>query len=132
MKRHLRTVGKAQLSAFLGGLVDYGAMILITEVGNIHYAYSILISGCIGAVVNFIINRYWTFKATEESKLKQIPKFALMVLGSIFLKSSGTTFITEFFKLDYKISRLIVDAFVSLGFNFTLQRFWVFKGHSKP
>lgn len=34
---------------------------------------------------------------------------------------------TTLLSLDYKISRIIVDLIVSLGFNYTLQKLWVFR-----
>ncbi len=123
---------KAQFSAFVGGLFDYSVMIICTEFFHIHYTRSIVISGLMGAFVNFSINRYWTFKANQHTSFKnQIFKFYLVVLGSIFLKSSGTFLLTESLGLDYKISRLIIDLIVSLGFNYTLQKFWVFKSKNK-
>lgn len=123
---------KAQISAFLGGIVDYIVMIVLSDYFNIHYTISILISGMVGAVVNFSINRKWTFNA-EDGKLKhQIPKFIIMVLGSIFLKSAGTYLFTTWLKINYKISRIITDLIVSLGFNYTLQNYWVFKKEQKP
>lgn len=126
-KHSIFTFGKAQFSAFVGGIFDYGVMIFCTEFLKIYYAESIVISGLLGAMVNFSINRYWTFQNTEAGLRNQLLKFYLVVLGSIVLKSSGTFFVTENFLLDYKISRLIVDLFVSLGFNFTLQKYWVFR-----
>ena len=129
-KNTIFTFGKAQFSAFVGGMFDYAVMIFCTEVLKIYYAESIIISGLLGAMVNFSINRYWTFQNSETALKNQLLKFYLVVLGSIVLKSSGTYFITEYFVLDYKISRLIVDLFVSLGFNFTVQKYWVFKKES--
>lgn len=102
-------------------------MIALTEYGHIFYTWSIEISGMFGAVINFSLNRYWAFNNREISKGKQLRRFAFVVIGSIALKSSGTYLLTELLKLDYKISRLCVDALVSLGFNFTLQKYWVFK-----
>lgn len=125
-KAQLETFIKAQLSAFTGGIADYFIMIFFTEVVGIFYAYSIVISGLIGAVINFSLNRYWAFGARDEKKRKQIPKFIVMVAGSIALKSLGTYCVTHYTKLDYRISRLIIDLFVSLGFNYTLQKYWVF------
>ena len=118
---------KSQLSAFVGGIVDYVIMILCTEVIGIHYVISIGIGGVIGAFVNYTINRYWTFNATEESKVSQIPKFIVVVIGSISLKAGGTYFLTELLSIDYRISWIIVNALVAFGFNFLLQKFWVFK-----
>lgn len=122
---------KAQLSAFLGGLFDYLIMIALTEWGGLFYTYSIAISGVLGAVVNFSINRYWTFGAAQTPTSRQLPKFMCVVMGSILLKSSGTYLLTESTLLDYKISRIVIDLFVSLGFNFVLQKYWVFADTKK-
>jgi putative flippase GtrA len=51
----------------------------------------------------------------------------MVVAGSIMLKSAGTYLVTTWLILDYKISRILVDIIVSLGFNYTLQTYWVFK-----
>lgn len=121
---------KAQVSAFLGGILDYGIMIACTELLHIHYTISIAIGGVIGAVVNFSINRYWTFNANQANSSPvgfQLAKFIFVVAGSIALKSSGTYLLSNLLRLDYKISRIIVDIIVSLGFNYVLQKYWVFK-----
>lgn len=119
---------KAQFSAFIGGIVDYLIMIVCTEFLHIHYTMSILVGGLIGAVINFSINRHWTFSAQQNQSAMplQFFKFACMLGGSIFLKASGTFLLTESVHIDYKISRLMTDVVVSLGFNYTLQKYWVF------
>ncbi|HLP04991.1 MAG TPA: GtrA family protein [Paludibacter sp.] len=123
--------GKAQVSAFVGGCADYAIMVFITEVFHVHYTISIAISGIAGAFVNFGLNKGWAFRSKdlpyEHSMSVQLVKFILVVLNSIVLKSTGTYLITTFLKIDYKISRLFVDLFVSVIINFTLQKFWVFK-----
>ena len=122
---------KAQVSAFIGGITDYAIMVFITEVFHVHYTISIAIGGIIGAVVNFSLNRYWTFPTKElrykNSINKQLLKFVLVVINSILFKSSGTYLVTTFLKIDYKISRVIVDLFVSIAINYNLQKYWVFK-----
>lgn len=122
---------KAQASAFIGGIVDYGIMILCTELLGIHYYFSIIISGIIGAIVNFSINRKWTYQAENGAINLQLIKFTIVVLGSVLLKSVGTYLITNTFKIDYKISRIITDLIVSLAFNYTLQTYWVFNKKEK-
>jgi len=124
--QEVQAFSKAQVSAFVGGLVDYGVMVFLTEVFGVHYLYSIIIGGVVGAFVNYAINRKWSFKSTGVIH-KEIIKFGLVALGSILLKCGGTYLLTEYLGLDYKLSRLIIDAIVSLGFNYTLHRLWVFK-----
>lgn len=129
-KKSVYVFAKAQVSAFLGGVLDYLIMIACTELLHIHYTISIAIGGIIGAIVNFSINRYWTFNANQANKSPvgfQLAKFIFVVAGSIALKSSGTYLFTNWLRLDYKISRIMVDIIVSLGFNYVLQKYWVFK-----
>jgi putative flippase GtrA len=132
----LHIFGKAQLSAFIGGIVDYLLMIFITEVFGIHYTISIGISGIIGAFVNFSLNRRWSFRSQElnymHSRTNQISRFVIVVLNSIVLKSAGTYLFTTLLSIDYKFSRIITDLIVSLVFNYTLQRHWVFKKEKPP
>lgn len=122
---------KAQVSSFVGGIVDYLVMIFFTEVFHLHYTLSIAIGGIIGAIVNFSVNKKWTFRSKEQpyhfSGLSQILRFVLVVMNSIILKASGTYFFTTFMKIDYKIGRIMTDLLVSLVFNYTLQKHWVFK-----
>ncbi len=127
MNQGVKQFFKAQLSAFLGGMVDYGVMICGVELFGLPVSTSIVISGTIGAVVNFSINRYWTFKDQGTAVGDQLWKFIVMVIGSILLKSQGTPFLTDITGIDYRITRLMVELVVSLGFNFTLQKYWVFR-----
>lgn len=125
---------QAQVAAFLGGITDYGLMILLTEVFQLHFTVSILISGTVGAIINFSINRFWVFKNQSgySSPINsQLFKFALVVLGSISLKSSGTLILQKVFQLDYRIGRLITDLLVSYGFNYPLIKYWVFRASEK-
>ncbi len=127
MKAQLIPFLKAQLSAFIGGIVDYGIMLLCKEILGFDVKNAIRISGAIGAVVNFSINRFWTFKKDDTPVGNQLWKFVIVVIGSIFLKSEGTPLLSDILQMDYKITRLIVEIIVSLGFNYTLQKYWVFK-----
>lgn len=102
-------------------------MIAFTELLHIHYTISIVLGGTIGAVINFSLNRYWTYGSTNSCIRKQLVKFTLVVAGSILLKSTGTFLFTSLLSIDYKISRIITDIIVSIGYNFMLQKYWVFR-----
>jgi len=118
---------RAQLSAFLGGLVDFLIMLILTELAGWYYIYSIIAGGLIGAIANFSINKFWAFGDSKDKTFSQILKFSLVVIGSILLKSSGTYLLTESLMIKYWIARIVTDAIVCFGFNYVLHRIWVFK-----
>ncbi len=129
--RELFVFIKAQMSSLIGGITDYFIMIFFTEVFHIHFTISIIIGGVIGAIVNFTINKSWTFFTKEatysHSAYIQLFRFTIVVLNSILLKSYGTYLATIYIYRNYKIDRIIIDFIISLGCNFPLQKYWVFK-----
>ncbi|HIY76207.1 MAG TPA: GtrA family protein [Candidatus Sphingobacterium stercorigallinarum] len=127
MSGRLREFIKAQLSAFLGGMTDLGIYTLCYTVLLYTAPVSNVISGSLGAVMNFVINRHWSFKVTERSVGSQLWKFIIVVIGSITLKTFGIYILVDCWFWHFLASKLIVELVVSLGFNFTLQKFWVFK-----
>lgn len=137
MKRIIKRAfvfAKAQLSAFIGGMVDYLFMILFTEIFHVHYSISVVIGGVVGAIANFLLNKTWAFRSKGQpykySGRRQFFRFAVVVANSILLKASGTFLFTEFLNINYVISRFITDLFVSVAFNYTLQSRWVFRKES--
>lgn len=127
MSRRLTEFIRTQLSAFLGGMADLGIYTLCYTVLLYTAPLSNVISGSLGAIVNFTINRHWSFKVTEHSVGSQLWKFVVVVLGSISLKTLGIHLLVDIWFLHFLISKLIVELIVSLGFNFTLQKYWVFR-----
>lgn len=127
MSDKLRVFLRAQLSAFIGGLSDFGIYTFCYTVLKFTAPFSNVISGSLGAIVNFTINRYWSFGNTQKSIGSQLWKFVIVVVGSITLKSLGIHLLVDIWHLHFLLSKLIVEIIVSLGFNYTLQRFWVFK-----
>lgn len=131
MLKELYIFGKAQVSSFTGGIVDYLLMIIFTETFHVHYTASIAIGGVFGAMINFYLNKKWVFFQKDfpyqHKGWRQLLRFVLMVASSILTKALGTYFFTTFLKTDYIIGRIITDLSVSLAINYTLQRHWVFK-----
>jgi putative flippase GtrA len=129
--KRLETFVKAQFSAFVCGMCDYVIMILLTEFFRIHYTVSIAIACTLGAIMNFSINKTWTFysktSAYKFSLTQQLWRFLFIVVSSIGLKMLGTYMLTTYMHIDYKISRLITDIIISIFYNYMLQRYWVFR-----
>ena len=106
-------------------------MYLLSKVFHWDLFWAVACGGVVGAIINFSLNRYWTFRdkqhAYRHGLKMQLLKFAATVTGSILLKYLGTYALEHGLGIDYKIGKLISDLFVSVLFNYTLQRFWVFR-----
>ena len=127
MSGNVKEFLKAQLSAFLGGLSDFAIYTFCYKILFLAAPVSNMISGSLGAVLNFLINRYWSFNNQDTPVASQLWKFILVVIGSISLKSLGIHLMVDINHWHFLLSKLIVEIIVSLGFNFTLQKYWVFR-----
>jgi len=119
---------RAQLSAFAGGMLDLGIYVFCHKALEISAPFSNAIGGGLGAVANFLLNRYWSFVGGRRASAKsQLWKFVVVVAGSILLKSTGIYLLVDVWDGHFLFCKLLVEIVVSLGFNFTLQKFWVFR-----
>jgi putative flippase GtrA len=129
--KKLKIFVKAQFSAFICGMCDYVIMILLTELAGLHYTVSIAVACTLGAIMNFSVNKIWTFSSKSNAYKFSLPqqlwRFLFVVVSSIGLKMLGTYLLTQFMHIDYKISRIVTDMLVSVLYNYMLQRYWVFK-----
>ena len=111
------TFSLAQVSAGAGSVVDYGLMVCCRQLLGFPLFWAIAIGGVVGAIINFTLNRYWTFRSSDPkagytSSLRgPLLRFALQRYAGV----------------DYKLGKLAADLVVSVLFNYTLQRFWVFR-----
>jgi putative flippase GtrA len=135
MIQELKTFVKAQFSAFTGYVCDYSIMLLLKEIMGVYYLTAMAISGIIGAIVNFLLNKKWTFRphgTYKFSSTQQVWRFIVVVLLGLFIKIIGTNILTIVTHIDYKLTRLAMDAIVFVCVNYTLQRVWVFKHRGEP
>ena len=126
-KTFLKVFAKSQIASFVGSVVDFIVMVFCTEILGVYYVVSRAIGAAIGAVVNFIANRHWTWKAADKKLGPQAAKFTLTATVSLLLNTAGVWLCTEFLAFDYKISWLVVSLIVGIGFNFVMHKIFVFK-----
>ncbi len=122
-----RLFASAQVAALIGTAVDFLVTIFLTEVVGIYYVISNAIGAALGAVTNFLLGRYWVFDSTKRKIQHQAFRYALVSLGSLILNTLGVYLVTEYFGLDYKLSKVIVAIIIAVTFNFFLQKNYVYK-----
>ena len=123
MKSHFL---KANFSALAATAVDYGTLLFLVEILHIHYSIGVALGAFLGAITNFLLNRNWTFKSSEKIRF-QILKYALVSIGSLVLNTGLVVLTTESLHLQYFLSKIIVSLVVAWGWNYPLQKNFVFR-----
>ncbi len=127
MKALLATFSRAQLAAIGATLLDYGVLFLCTEILHVWYVASTALGALLGAVANFLINRHWSFKASEGSVKRQARRYTLVSGGSLLLNTMGVWAVTEFIHIHYALSVIVISIIVAVFFNYPMQHGYVYR-----
>ncbi len=124
--------GRAWVASGAASLVDYGSFpILMTPMIGLRAGTAVAIGCLCGAVTNFTINRYWTFRTHKTPIWNEAPRYAAISLTSLLFNTSGVMMLVDGYKWNPNLARVLVGIVVSLAWNLPLHRWFVFRGESK-
>lgn len=132
----IRSAGAAQFASW----IDLGTAFVLFAFAHFAPWASTAIGAFAGGVINCILNYRFTFHANACSWKAVVVKYAIVWVGSLLLNSFGTELLyyglmhwpwleSLGFKPDgyFAAARLAVSGIVSLGWNFILQRNFVYR-----
>jgi len=123
----IKSLARSQITAVIATVSDFAMLVFLTEVVGIYYVASTAVGAFIGAVISFLLGRFWAFVAPDGNFVHQIIKYAAVSGGSLGLNSAGVYLMTDFGHLPYPISKVIIAVSVGLTYNFFLHRYFVFR-----
>lgn len=107
---------------FLCFLIDYGIMLLLTELAGVNYLISCSISFSVSVIVNYLLSMHFVFAA--KANMKKRTQFVIFVILSVIGLGLNQLFMWLFVDLvhiPYQIAKLAVTAIVML-FNFVTRK----------
>ena len=123
----LHSFSLSQIAAITATVVDFALLFALTELLHVWYVVATALGAVAGAVVNFWINRQWSFAATHAGWHGQALRYSLVSAASALLNAGGTWLVTEQGHIHYAVSVVAVSLFVGVVFNFPLHRYYVFR-----
>lgn len=106
-------------------LLDYGLMILFTEVFGIYYLLSSTLSYLISLVFNYLASMKYVFHGKENvSKWKEFVIFSVLCLIGMGINQLVLWLIVEYLSIDYRISKLLATAVVMV-WNFVTRKIFL-------
>jgi putative flippase GtrA len=118
-----------QISIFFGvGLVsivaDYGTLMLLREVFDVHPVYGALAGYLVGGVVNYLLNRAHTF-ATDRDHVEAGWRFASVMVVGFSLTGLFMWIFAEKLEIPYLMARVATTGIV-FCWNFGAHKMWTF------
>lgn len=131
--QELLTFTKAELSASVASIVDFGMAFLLSDVINLYYGLANAIGVAAGGITNCCINYRYVFGDTHRKKRSVAWRYIIIWSISWTLNSGGTIALTEFINnhahltVHYMIPKCIVAFLVAILVNYPGQRRFVFR-----
>ncbi len=118
---------KAQAASLAATIVDFAVTIILVEVFHCWYLAASVIGTISGGVANFVLGRRWVFKATEKGIPIQAIKYLLVWMGNLVLVSGGVYVVTNYGRINYVLSKMLVSVVIGSTYNYLMQKRFVFK-----
>lgn len=134
-KKGLIELCKAQVSAGLATLSDFLTTAFVFQLSR-HVMGSTAAGAVLGGIINCCINYRWTFQGTGRTKKSIFWRYLLVWIGSILLNTFGTDYAVSlcirWFPKELTmviICKAMVAILIAICWNFTMQKYFVFKKH---
>lgn len=107
-------------------VVDFGLMITTVEVLHASPVIATVVGAACGAFTNFMLARHWTYHVGHVAPRRQAARFIFVAASSLALNAGGEYLLHSLLGLQYVVARVIVALVVNNGWNYPMQRFFVF------
>ena len=120
---------KANVASVVASACDYLMTILAVQWLGMDAVVGGVTGTVTGGVVNFCINRHWVFSASESKAHRQAVRYSLVWIGNLLLNATGMWLLTKKAGLFYLDAKIISSVLVAIGYNYPLQKRYVFKSN---
>jgi putative flippase GtrA len=117
---------KAQASSLLGTAVDFSVAVSMVEVFGLGYMLSSMTGNIWGAITQFTLARNFVFEKSKRSLGEQGFKYVLVWMGYLVGSALLLGALTGGLGLQFLISKIIVSLLMGFGYNYILQKNFVF------
>jgi putative flippase GtrA len=123
----MATFIKAQAASLAATGFDFLTTIVLVNVFGWWYLAGSITGTIAGGVLNFMMGRLWAFNAAERRIEWQFIKYVLVWTGNLLLNAAGVFMITQYVVHSYVTSKVLTSVIVGIGYNYVLQKKFVFR-----
>ena len=106
-------------------LCDLLILYILTSKVGVYYLIAAAIGFCVGALINYSINRQWGFRGTKIKFLYGFISFFLIGVIALVMTLGFMAILVEYFGVDYMTAR-IVTLVVVLPWNYIMNKKYTF------
>lgn len=125
MKKLLAQFMKFGIVGVIAFVIDYGFMVLLTEVFNVPYLISTTVSFIISVVFNYFASMRFVFKRKDDmSRRREFIIFIVLSVIGLAINDIFMWLMVDFLYIDYRISKIVVTFIVAV-WNFVTRKIFL-------
>ncbi len=125
MKKLLAQFMKFGVVGVIAFVIDYGFMILLTEVFGVPYLISTTVSFIISVVFNYFASMRFVFKRKDDmSRRREFIIFVILSVIGLVINDVFMWLMVDFLFIDYRISKIVVTFIVAV-WNFVTRKIFL-------
>lgn len=125
LKKLLAQFMKFGIVGVIAFVIDYGFMVLLTEVFNVPYLISTTVSFIISVVFNYFASMRFVFKRKDDmSRRREFIIFVVLSVIGLAINDVFMWLMVDFLYIDYRISKIVVTFIVAV-WNFVTRKIFL-------
>jgi putative flippase GtrA len=125
-RRPRTTFFRSTLTSIFTTALDFATLTGLVEGFGVDYVLATWVGTVVGSLSNFTINRVWAFDARDQPHAGQFLRFVVVQAAASLWHTLGVWGLTHFLGIPYLASKGITSALVYLGWNYPMNRWFVF------
>ncbi len=122
MKKLFSQLIRFGIVGIIAFLIDYGLMVLLTEIFGVNYLLSATISFIVSVIFNYLASMRYVFRHKEGmSRRREFAIFVVLSVMGLGLNDLIMWFMTGLFGISYLISKIVATAIVTI-WNFVTRK----------
>lgn len=120
--RQMQQIMRFAVTGGLAFVIDFGLLLLLTELVGLDYLISATISFVVSVWVNYVLSMMWVFTPSKKQKsLVRIIMFFVLSTMGLFINNAIMWFTVEILAISYIIGKLIAT-FIVMVFNYITRK----------
>lgn len=125
MKKLIAQFMKFGIVGVIAFVIDYGFMVLLTEVFGVPYLISTTVSFIISVIFNYFASMRFVFKRKDDmSRRREFIIFVVLSVIGLVINDVFMWLMVDFLFIDYRISKIVVTFIVAV-WNFATRKIFL-------
>lgn len=125
MKKLISQFMKFGIVGVIAFVIDYGFMVLLTEVFGVPYLISTTVSFIISVIFNYFASMRFVFKRKDDmSRRREFIIFVVLSVIGLAINDVFMWLMVDFLFIDYRISKIVVTFIVAV-WNFVTRKIFL-------